>query len=134
MVLFKKYTPSLKLLIRSVSLIMFSPDGIEIVKTFFFLFCIAIKWREIECDISGHDLRRLEKYSKNLVDWHLVTDLVPAVALLFCRQTLPDLTLSNLQAVSTIYKLLCLLKLQIMLDVILSLASLHETTTLYNLN
>lgn len=58
----------------------------------------SLTWKEVECHISGHDLRRLEKYSKNIVDRHLVTDIVPAVAMLFAQQKLIDLQLSNLQA------------------------------------
>lgn len=65
----------------------------------FVLSSSGLTWREVECYISGHDLRRLEKYSKNIVDRHLVTDIVPAVAMLFAEQKLTDLQLSNLQAV-----------------------------------
>lgn len=36
------------------------------------------------------DLRRLESYSNNMVDFHLVLDLVPTLAkLFFLKQTLP---------------------------------------------
>lgn len=36
------------------------------------------------------DLRRLDSYSKNMVDFHLVMDLVPVIAkLFFTKKTLP---------------------------------------------
>jgi N-acetyltransferase 10 len=33
--------------------------------------------------VNLFDLKRLESYSKNLVDFHLVMDLVPAIARLY---------------------------------------------------
>lgn len=47
------------------------------------------------------DLRRLDQYSKNLVDFHLIMDLVPTLAKLhFLRSTLPrgTVTLSYVQS------------------------------------
>lgn len=47
------------------------------------------------------DLRRLESYSNNLVDFHLVLDLVPTLArLFFIKQTLPrgSINLSYVQS------------------------------------
>ena len=36
------------------------------------------------------DLRRLDSYAKNMVDFHLVMDLVPTLAkLFFSKQTIP---------------------------------------------
>lgn len=50
----------------------------------------SIKREELEQDISVFDLRRLDQYSKNLVDFHLIMDLVPTLAKLhFLRSTLP---------------------------------------------
>ena len=34
--------------------------------------------------VSDHDLARLQLYTQNLVDHHLVTDLLPPLARLFC--------------------------------------------------
>lgn len=45
------------------------------------------------------DLKRLESYSKNLVDFHLVMDLVPAIARLYFYVLPPGaLNLSPVQA------------------------------------
>lgn len=38
---------------------------------------------EIKAAISLHDLKRLESYSKSLVDYHLILDLVPKIAMLY---------------------------------------------------
>lgn len=57
-----------------------------------------IEWRELKTIITGHDLQRLEKYSKNLADHHLITDLFPYVANLFFMQKLPTVHLSPLQS------------------------------------
>lgn len=32
---------------------------------------------------TSYDLRRLESYSKNLVDYHLITDIVPTIARIY---------------------------------------------------
>ncbi|KAA0201203.1 hypothetical protein HAZT_HAZT007544 [Hyalella azteca] len=55
-------------------------------------------WSDVECLISGHDLRRLEKYSKHTASRHVVTDLIHPLAKLYCQQRLPELQLSKLQA------------------------------------
>lgn len=38
---------------------------------------------ELKSAINLHDLKRLESYSKSLVDYHLILDLVPKIALLY---------------------------------------------------
>lgn len=46
--------------------------------------------KEMEKMISPYDLRRLDSYAKNMVDFHLVMDLVPTFAkLFFLKTTLP---------------------------------------------
>ena len=50
----------------------------------------TISKSELESSISVFDLRRLDSYSKNMVDFHLVMDLVPTIAkLFFTKQTIP---------------------------------------------
>lgn len=45
---------------------------------------------DLELHISLFDLKRLDSYAKNMVDFHLVMDLVPTLAkLFFTRATLP---------------------------------------------
>jgi N-acetyltransferase 10 len=47
--------------------------------------------------ISPFDMKRLESYSKQMVDYHVVLDLVPDLAKLFFGKRLPDLGLSAAQ-------------------------------------
>ena len=47
----------------------------------------------IEQNFIDYDLRRLESYTRNLVDYHMILDLVPALARLYYLNRLPvDLT------------------------------------------
>ena len=39
--------------------------------------------KELDLYFSAHDLKRIEVYSKNMADYHLVMDLLPALAKLF---------------------------------------------------
>lgn len=43
----------------------------------------AVSPKLLEPYINLFDLKRLESYSKNLVDFHLVMDLVPSIARLY---------------------------------------------------
>ena len=55
---------------------------------------------ELDSHLTLYDLKRLELYSQNLVDYHLITDLLPTIARLFyTRRFDPNLTLSALQMV-----------------------------------
>lgn len=60
-----------------------------------------IEWRELQSLVSGHDLQRLEKYSSNLADRYLVTDLLPNIAMLFFLNKFSSVHLSPVQSVST---------------------------------
>jgi len=53
---------------------------------------------ELELMLTPHDLERLDSYARNLVDYHMITDLVPLLAQLFFTHRLPGLGLSRLQA------------------------------------
>lgn len=47
---------------------------------------VAIQASHLENHISVFDLKRLEAYTKNMVDFHLVMDLVPTIAKLYFHQ------------------------------------------------
>mmetsp|Transcript_28071 Transcript_28071/g.45007 ORF Transcript_28071/g.45007 Transcript_28071/m.45007 type:complete len:1100 (+) Transcript_28071:465-3764(+) len=54
--------------------------------------------RDFQLFFLPHDLKRLGAYSKNLVDFHMVTDLLGRLAMLFFGHKLPDsMSLSALQ-------------------------------------
>lgn len=48
---------------------------------------------KLESLISVFDLKRLESYSKNLVDFHLIMDLLPTIAKIYF-QVLPEGTIT----------------------------------------
>jgi len=47
---------------------------------------------------TPHDLKRLEAYARNMVDYHMILDLLPDVARLFFQGRLPDVGLPRLQS------------------------------------
>ncbi|RMX60078.1 hypothetical protein pdam_00004498 [Pocillopora damicornis] len=52
---------------------------------------------ELEAVLTTYDIKRLELYSRNMVDYHLITDLLPAVSRLFFLQKM-DFDLSAVQS------------------------------------
>jgi N-acetyltransferase 10 len=48
--------------------------------------------------LTHHDLKRLELYSRNMVDHHMILDLLPIVSVLFFQYRLGNVRLSTLQA------------------------------------
>ncbi|PNY15591.1 UPF0202 plant-like protein [Trifolium pratense] len=53
--------------------------------------------RSVKEHLSPHDMKRLEAYVDNLVDFHLILDLVPALSHLYFQEKIP-VTLSHAQA------------------------------------
>jgi N-acetyltransferase 10 len=58
----------------------------------------ALTAAELGLYMSPHDLRRLELYAHNMVDHHMVTDLLPVLARLVFLRRLPGMRLSPLQS------------------------------------
>eukprot|EP00658_Telonema_sp_P-2_P016160 TRINITY_DN1625_c0_g2_i2.p1 TRINITY_DN1625_c0_g2~~TRINITY_DN1625_c0_g2_i2.p1 ORF type:complete len:1018 (+),score=296.10 TRINITY_DN1625_c0_g2_i2:224-3277(+) len=56
---------------------------------------------------TPYDLKRLESYSNNLVDYHMITDLIPHIARIYFEHKSPTVHLSHAQSA-----ILCLLGLQ----------------------
>ncbi|KAF1313273.1 N-acetyltransferase 10, partial [Globisporangium splendens] len=56
-----------------------------------------IKPEELNMVITPYDVKRLKSYAKNLVDYHMIVDLIPSLARLYFLQRFPDMTLSYLQ-------------------------------------
>lgn len=46
-----------------------------------------------------YDLKRLEMYSRNMVDYHLIMDMVPTIARMFFLSQMGDISLSAAQSV-----------------------------------
>lgn len=53
--------------------------------------------QEIYFFLTNDDISRLSSYSHNLVDYHMIMDIVPALARLFFMRRFGDLSLSQLQ-------------------------------------
>ncbi|XP_064169869.1 RNA cytidine acetyltransferase [Anguilla rostrata] len=52
----------------------------------------ALSNPELAAQFSPYDLKRLEMYSRNMVDYHLVMDMIPAVARMFFLKQLGDIS------------------------------------------
>ncbi len=56
---------------------------------FIILFFLEFTASLIEQNFTDYDLRRLESYTRNLVDYHLILDLIPILSKLFYLNRLP---------------------------------------------
>uniref|UniRef100_A0A673HMB4 RNA cytidine acetyltransferase n=1 Tax=Sinocyclocheilus rhinocerous TaxID=307959 RepID=A0A673HMB4_9TELE len=52
---------------------------------------------ELAATFTPYDLKRLEMYSRNMVDYHLIMDMIPVVARMYFLKQLGDITLSVAQ-------------------------------------
>ncbi|KAJ7396528.1 RNA cytidine acetyltransferase [Pitangus sulphuratus] len=59
----------------------------------------AISRAELESLFIPYDLKRLEMYSRNMVDYHLIMDMVPTIARMFFLNQMGDISLSAAQSV-----------------------------------
>ncbi|XP_050990993.1 RNA cytidine acetyltransferase [Labeo rohita] len=57
----------------------------------------ALTSAELAATFTPYDLKRLEMYSRNMVDYHLVMDMIPVVARMFFLKQLGNITLSTAQ-------------------------------------
>lgn len=65
----------------------------------FILDFTALSSSELAGHFTPYDLKRLELYSRSMVDYHLIMDLVPVVARIFFLKQLGDMSLSAAQCV-----------------------------------
>uniref|UniRef100_A0A673HSW4 RNA cytidine acetyltransferase n=1 Tax=Sinocyclocheilus rhinocerous TaxID=307959 RepID=A0A673HSW4_9TELE len=78
---FSKFSPTLALnILQNKNAKDDSPAGTELAATF-----------------TPYDLKRLEMYSRNMVDYHLIMDMIPVVARMYFLKQLGDITLSVAQ-------------------------------------
>lgn len=61
--------------------------------------CAALRREELEALFLPYDLKRLEMYSRSMVDYHLIMDMIPAISRLYFLNQLGDLALSAAQSV-----------------------------------
>ncbi|XP_044254594.1 RNA cytidine acetyltransferase [Tribolium madens] len=53
---------------------------------------------ELEIHLTSYDIKRLEMYSNNLVDYHLIIDLLPTLAKLYFLNQMGDVQMSAVQS------------------------------------
>ncbi|NXR14215.1 NAT10 acetyltransferase, partial [Semnornis frantzii] len=58
----------------------------------------AVSRAELESVFIPYDLKRLEMYSRNMVDYHLIMDMVPTLARMFFLNQMGDVSLSAAQS------------------------------------
>ncbi|KAL0629057.1 RNA cytidine acetyltransferase [Plecturocebus cupreus] len=58
----------------------------------------ALSREELETLFLPYDLKRLEMYSRNMVDYHLIMDMIPAISRMYFLNQLGDLALSAAQS------------------------------------
>ncbi|XP_045146924.1 RNA cytidine acetyltransferase isoform X2 [Echinops telfairi] len=58
----------------------------------------ALSREELAALFLPYDLKRLEMYSRNMVDYHLIMDMIPTISRLYFLNQLGDLSLSAAQA------------------------------------
>ena len=73
----------------------------------------AIGSTELAIHFSPYDLKRMELYSRSMVDYHLIMDLVPKVARLFFLRQLGDISLSAAQCVGVVPQPSCCFSLRL---------------------
>lgn len=61
--------------------------------------CTALHRGELEALFLPYDLKRLEMYSRNMVDYHLIMDMIPAISRMYFLNQLGGLALSAAQSV-----------------------------------
>ncbi|KAF7251716.1 RNA cytidine acetyltransferase [Varanus komodoensis] len=64
----------------------------------FFTVCSVISRNELDAVFIPYDLKRLEMYSRNMVDYHLIMDMIPSIARMYFLKQLGDMTLSATQS------------------------------------
>jgi N-acetyltransferase 10 len=66
------------------------------------IFILDISRQELEMQLSQYDLKRLEYYSRNMADYHLIMDLLPNVSKIYCLGSMGDTHFSAVQLVREI--------------------------------
>ncbi|XP_051512314.1 RNA cytidine acetyltransferase-like [Myxocyprinus asiaticus] len=57
----------------------------------------ALTSTELAAKFTPYDLKRLEMYSRNMVDYHLIMDMIPVIARMYFLKQMGDITLSVAQ-------------------------------------
>lgn len=52
--------------------------------------------------MTKYDIKRLEMYSNNLVDYHLIIDLIPTLARIYFLNQMGEVQISSVQSVRSV--------------------------------
>jgi N-acetyltransferase 10 len=64
-----------------------------------FAFASEITQSELQVHVTPYDMKRLDLYTKNMTDYHVIMDLVPMIARLYFLSKMGDLKVSAVQSV-----------------------------------
>lgn len=64
------------------------------------MFFSVLTSTELTAKFTPYDLKRLEMYSRNMADYHLIMDMIPEIARMYFLKQLGDMSLSVAQSVS----------------------------------
>lgn len=64
--------------------------------------CKRLTRAELDVYFTSYDVKRLEMYSNNLADYHLIIDLMPNLARIYFLHQMGDVQLSAVQSVSLV--------------------------------
>lgn len=69
-------------------------------------FFVDLRKSELDVYLTKYDIKRLEMYGNNLVDYHLIVDLIPILARIYFLNQMGDVHLSAVQSVRPFIRLL----------------------------
>ncbi len=118
---FRKMSPALALAVLHNKAVKETHSG-KSVYILYWLICwclILLKYfadisrQELEMQLSQYDLKRLEYYSRNMADYHLIMDLLPTVSKVYCLGSMGETHFSAVQLASPVYSSIgyCLINL-----------------------
>lgn len=102
---FSKFSPGLALGMLANKAIKIKPEGNsyecgkKYVRNVYMLF-LDMSREELDVHLTKYDIKRLEMYSNNLVDYHLIMDLVPTLAKVYFLNRMGSVQMSAVQSVS----------------------------------
>lgn len=104
---FQKFSPGLSLGVLTNKARKTTPRSKFLVYSFIiisFINCLLfysdLTRLELDVYVTKYDIKRLEMYSNNLVDYHLIIDLMPALSKIYFQNEMGDVTMSAVQSVS----------------------------------
>lgn len=66
------------------------------------LISLGLTKTELDLFMTSYDIKRLEMYSNNLVDYHLIMDLLPTLARFYFLNLMKTTSFSAVQSVSVL--------------------------------